>query len=83
LRLKPMDGAGLFAYVRHASNAWRFACGEIYGAGGWWRVAEPTGFAADRDFYARLSRVAINVNQPPMPAVATRPTQAVGVRHGR
>jgi len=83
MRIAPMDGAGLFAYVRHAGNAWRFACGEVYGAGGWRRVAEPTGFADDRDFYARLSRIAINVNPPTMPTVATWPAHATGARHGR
>jgi glycosyltransferase involved in cell wall biosynthesis len=56
-RIEPVDGAGLFVYVRHTSNAWRFACGEVYGTNGWRRCAEPAGFAADRGFYARLSPV--------------------------
>jgi hypothetical protein len=83
MRLAPLDGAGLFAYVRHSNNAWRFACGEVYGASGWRRAAEPNGFAADRDFYMRLSRVANNANPLPVPALVSRPRQAFGSRHGR
>jgi glycosyltransferase involved in cell wall biosynthesis len=83
VRLAPVHGAGLFAYVRHANNAWRFACGEVYGADGWRGAAEPKGFAADRDFYTRLLPVAANVGPATVPAQASRPRQAFGTCHGQ
>jgi glycosyltransferase involved in cell wall biosynthesis len=58
-RVAPIGGAASFAYVRHATNAWRFVCGEAYGISGWRRCGEPAGFAVDRDFYVRRSRSAI------------------------
>jgi glycosyltransferase involved in cell wall biosynthesis len=51
-RLQRIDGDGLFVYVRHASNAWRFRCGEFVDPGGWQRAAEPALPSRDRAFYA-------------------------------
>jgi glycosyltransferase involved in cell wall biosynthesis len=55
-RLQAVDGNGLFAYVRHPSNSWRFVCGQEFGANGWWRCEEPSGFPADHDFYLRVGK---------------------------
>jgi hypothetical protein len=54
-RLLPVSGDGLFAYVRHLGNSWRFSCGREYGIAGWTRCAAPIDFIADNDFYARMS----------------------------
>jgi hypothetical protein len=54
-RLLPVSGDGLFAYVRHLGNSWRFSCGREYGIAGWTRCAAPIDFIADDDFYARMS----------------------------
>lgn len=56
-RLARMDGEGLFVYLRHGGNAWRFACGEYLDRDGWRRVGEPDLPAADRAFYAAWSSV--------------------------
>ena len=58
-RLEPVGGEGLFAYVRHRRNSWRFVCGKEVNASGWWRCGEPPGLLADRDFYSRMSRAAL------------------------
>ena len=58
-RLARVEGGELFAYVRHGGNAWRFACGEIYGVAGWRRADKPDGFAADLEFYAQRSQAAV------------------------
>jgi glycosyltransferase involved in cell wall biosynthesis len=50
-RLQALSGDGLFAYVRHRGNSWRFVCGNEFGTSGWWRCHEPSDFMADRDFY--------------------------------
>ncbi len=46
----PADG--LFVYVRHGANTWRFACGSHLDATQWRRVGEPTELGADRCFRA-------------------------------
>lgn len=55
-RLQRVDGAGLFMYLRHATNAWRFRCGEFLDPSGWEPAAEPSMPPADRAFYAARSR---------------------------
>jgi glycosyltransferase involved in cell wall biosynthesis len=47
-RLRRMDGAGLFVYVRHGGNSWSFTCGSYLGATGWQRVSPPQ-FSTDED----------------------------------
>jgi glycosyltransferase involved in cell wall biosynthesis len=57
-RLARMDGDGLFVYLRHGGNAWRFACGEYLDRDGWRRVGEPDLPTGDRAFYAARSAIA-------------------------
>jgi hypothetical protein len=45
----------LFIYVRHATNAWVFSCGQSFNASAWFRMAEPALPTADRAFYAARS----------------------------
>jgi glycosyltransferase involved in cell wall biosynthesis len=51
-RLERMSGRGLFVYVRHGRNAWRFECGRHVDPSGWLRAPEPELLARDRAFYA-------------------------------
>jgi glycosyltransferase involved in cell wall biosynthesis len=52
-RLERVDGQGLFVYLRHGGNAWRFPTGEFLDRGGWQTASEPALPAEDRAFYAR------------------------------
>jgi GT2 family glycosyltransferase len=79
-RLARVASDELFAYVRHGANAWRFACGETYGAGGWRRAGEPVGFAADRSFYAQRAGQA--AGPPPGHLPAGLPARAAEAPHG-
>jgi glycosyltransferase involved in cell wall biosynthesis len=55
-RLAPIEDSGeLFAYLRHAGNAWRFSCGSFPDRQGWQRVPEPPLPPEDRAFYASFS----------------------------
>ena len=54
-RLRAVDAAGLFIYVRHDRNAWAVACGRAGGAAGWERVPEPEIPPEARAFYAARS----------------------------
>lgn len=54
-RLERIDSDGLFVYLRHGANAWRFRCGEYLDRTGWQPAPEPPFPAADRAFYARRS----------------------------
>jgi glycosyltransferase involved in cell wall biosynthesis len=54
-RLERIDGDGLFVYLRHADNAWRFRCGAHVDRTGWRRVAEPPLPAEDHAFYSDRS----------------------------
>jgi glycosyltransferase involved in cell wall biosynthesis/GT2 family glycosyltransferase len=54
-RLERLDGAGLFIYLRHADNAWRFRCGVHVDRSGWRCVGEPPLPAEDHAFYADRS----------------------------
>jgi O-antigen biosynthesis protein len=57
-RLNRLENDGLFVYLRHGANAWRFPCGEYLDAGGWRQVGEPLLPADDRAFYASRSPAA-------------------------
>jgi glycosyltransferase involved in cell wall biosynthesis len=54
-RLERIDGEGLFVYLRHRRNAWRFNCGDYLDSRGWAEVPEPPFAAEDRSFYAAHS----------------------------
>ena len=56
-RLERVPGDGIFMYVRHGRNAWRFRCGSHGGDAGWLRSAAPPLEREDRDFY-RKRRIA-------------------------
>jgi glycosyltransferase involved in cell wall biosynthesis len=51
-RLARVDGEGHFVYLRHAANAWRFACGRHVDPRGWRPAPEPAFPPRDRRFYA-------------------------------
>lgn len=52
-RLERLPGDGLFVYVRHGANAWRFPCGTYLDPEGWQPDAEATFDAEeDRRFYS-------------------------------
>jgi glycosyltransferase involved in cell wall biosynthesis len=53
-QLQSIPCEGLFAYVRHRGNSWRFSCGKEFGANAWWQCEEPGSFSADRDFYLHM-----------------------------
>jgi O-antigen biosynthesis protein len=55
-RLQRTSGDGLFLYLRHKGNSWRFNCGQFLDTGGWLRVGEPRMPANDRAFYASRSQ---------------------------
>jgi glycosyltransferase involved in cell wall biosynthesis len=44
-RLKRIANHGVFAYVRHARNTWRFEPGQFYDPGGWSRAELPARFS--------------------------------------
>jgi len=51
-RLAKLADEGLYLYVRHPRNTWRFECGRHVDPRGWLLVEEPSLPAADRAFYA-------------------------------
>jgi glycosyltransferase involved in cell wall biosynthesis len=55
-QLKPITCEGLFAYIRHRGNSWRFVCGKEVDAKGWWQCEEPPFLRGDRDFYLNMSK---------------------------
>jgi glycosyltransferase involved in cell wall biosynthesis len=54
-RLHALPADGVFLYVRHGGNDWRFLCGHHLRPAGWRRVDEPPLPPPDRAFYAALS----------------------------
>jgi glycosyltransferase involved in cell wall biosynthesis len=46
-RLKRIADHGVFAYVRHPRNTWRFEPGQYYDRNAWRRTEPPAGFSAD------------------------------------
>ena len=64
-RLERIPGEGLFVYLRHGSNAWRFQCGTYLDHRGWSPMLEPAFDGDDRSFYAARSANA--------PAASSRP----------
>jgi hypothetical protein len=57
-RLVRVDEPGLFIYLRHGTNAWRFALGGHVDPSGWRRIDEPPHLAPDREFYQQRSAAA-------------------------
>src|SRR5262249_11198894 len=47
LRLTRLPNRGVFVYVRHGSNAWRWETGRFLAPAGWRRTDGPDGFPAD------------------------------------
>jgi hypothetical protein len=43
-RLSRLSNPGLFVYVRHGSNAWRFVPGRFLDSAGWQKAEGPTAF---------------------------------------
>lgn len=48
-RLLPLSNPDLFVYVRHGTNAWKFASGKFLDAAGWQPIAAPAAFLAQFD----------------------------------
>jgi O-antigen biosynthesis protein len=57
-RLRALEAAGVFVYVRHGRNAWQFACGLIGDPAGWQSVPEPDLPPRARAFYSARSAAA-------------------------
>ena len=57
-RLQRLSGDGIFVYIRHGANAWRFTCGAFLDQYGWRRTEEPAFSPEDRAFYAARSSAA-------------------------
>jgi len=74
-RLLPIAGDGLFLYLRHGDNTWRFRCGQFLDAAGWQRDWEPRALADDRAFYADRSPAATHTVPP---ALSTELARAAG-----
>jgi glycosyltransferase involved in cell wall biosynthesis/GT2 family glycosyltransferase len=75
-RLLRVDEPGLYVYLRHGSNTWRFACGGHVDPAGWIRIDEPPCLAPDREFYRVRSAAARTA--PPAPPPARRVRIAAG-----
>jgi glycosyltransferase involved in cell wall biosynthesis len=65
-RLRALSAAGMYVYIRHDGNSWRFECGQAVSRTGWEQADEPAFPAADRAFYRRHSAVtdAIGPDEP-------------------
>jgi glycosyltransferase involved in cell wall biosynthesis len=46
-RVRKLDNPGLFVYMRHPGNAWRFEPGKFFDAKGWSTVGAPEGFKTE------------------------------------
>jgi O-antigen biosynthesis protein len=57
-RLRALRAAGLYVYIRHDGNSWRFECGRAMDPKGWQRADESAFPAEDRAFYRQYSVVA-------------------------
>jgi glycosyltransferase involved in cell wall biosynthesis len=57
-RLRALEAAGVFVYVRHGRNAWQFACGLMGDPAGWQSVPEPDLPPWARAFYSARSAAA-------------------------
>jgi glycosyltransferase involved in cell wall biosynthesis/GT2 family glycosyltransferase len=57
-RLRALDAAGVFVYVRHGRNAWQFACGLMGDPAGWESIPEPDLPPQARAFYSARSGAA-------------------------
>jgi len=56
-RLKALSGAGLYVYIRHDGNSWRFDREQATRPAGWQQADEPAFPAGDRIFYRQRSLV--------------------------
>jgi glycosyltransferase involved in cell wall biosynthesis len=54
-RLARLANAGLFIYMRHGHNTWRFHAGTFMDARGWHQVAPPPGFDAAASYAYRAA----------------------------
>jgi glycosyltransferase involved in cell wall biosynthesis len=63
-RLRRLDGHGLFIYVRHSGNTWRFPCGSYLKPTGWQRVAPPHLSEQDRAFFAASTQPQLQTDMP-------------------
>jgi GT2 family glycosyltransferase len=57
-RLKALSAAGIYVYIRHDGNSWRFDCEQAMSPAGWQHADEPDFLAGDRIFYRQRSLVA-------------------------
>lgn len=64
-RLRRLDNADRFIYLRHGTNSWAFPCGRFLDPGGWREVGEPALPPDDRAFYA--ARSPAGPSSPPFP----------------
>ena len=63
-RLTALPARGLYIYLRHGANTWRFPCGLYLDPAGWRRESEPAQLAVDRPFYVARSAAARSVAAP-------------------
>ncbi len=63
-RLRALEAAGVFVYVRHGRNAWQFACGLIGDPAGWQSAPEPSLPPQARAFYSARSAAAPRDSAP-------------------
>jgi glycosyltransferase involved in cell wall biosynthesis len=50
-RLERISAEGIYLYVRHGANTWRFRSGRYGSQSGWLKSAEPSTMRGDRAFY--------------------------------
>jgi O-antigen biosynthesis protein len=65
-RLQAVEADGIFVYLRHGTNAWRFACGGLGDPAGWQLMPEPDLPAQARAFYAARSAAAPRPSTAPL-----------------
>lgn len=63
-RVRRVEAAGLFVYLRHGDNSWAFQTGRYLDAGGWLRIDEPDLPPDDRAFYLARARGAAGADAP-------------------
>lgn len=83
-RLLQLPNRRHFIYLRHAANAWAFACGQYLDPAGWLAVAEPPLPAGDRAFYSQRSQRPLRtlpaLDAEPAPASAVQDSPVTGQR---
>ena len=73
-RLQALPATGLYIYLRHGANTWRFPCGQYLDPSGWRREVEPAELAAERPFYVARS---VAAGGRPLQAPTARSAPAV------